>query len=328
MTTVSTSFTEAGVSAALRLQAIGEDVTIALSGTYVATVQLERALTPDEQAWEAVYPPNRGTSWSTANATVSDIYKTQSKNEKLRLRCTAFTSGTVVTTIADGDLVIAELKDTFGNVLRTNTQAGEAVAGTSGITGNQTFSSTVDVTGELSVATVTTDANLGTSAATSVKEYGDGFNHITVLTATALAVPAITEGAAEATGDLIYTFPAGAIILDAAYMSIALNLNGTDQDAIVADLGLGTTIGTGAVGLLDTTAGFEDILSGQPVTCNGVSAIVAAKQSTGGGPMFIATGDDHTVHVNYANSAWAAQSDGDGTGAYTGTVILIWKFLE
>ena len=328
MTTVSTSFTAVGVSTTLRLQAIGEDVTVALSGTYAATVQLERALSSAEDAWGAIYPPNRGTPWGTANATVSDVYKTQSQNERLRLRCTSYTSGTVVTTIADGDLIIHELKDRFGNVLRTNTQAGETVAGTSDTSGNQTFSGTVDITGELSVAAITTDANLGTSAATSVKEYGDGFDHVTVLTATALAVPAITEGAATAVGDLIYTFPAGAIILDSVYMSIAVNLNGTDQDAIVADLGIGTTIATGAVGLLDTTAAFEDMLSGQPVTVNGVAAATTAKQSTAGGPMFIATGDDHTVHVNYANGAWAAQSDGDGTGVYTGTVVLIWKFLE
>ena len=200
--------------------------------------------------------------------------------------------------------------------MRTNTQAGEQAPGT------------LDVTGEVTSAAQTTDANIGTNAATSVKEYGDGFNHITVLTATALAVPAITEGAATAVGDLIYTFPAGAIILEAVYMNIAVNLDGTDQDAITADLGIGSTIATGAVGLLDTTRGFEDMLSGQSVLCDGAAAVVFAKQSSAGGPMFIASGDDHTVHVNYANAAWAAQSDGDGTGTYTGVVILIWKFLE
>ena len=46
MTTVSTSFTAVGVSATLRLQEIGEDVTIAISGTYNTTIVLERALTP------------------------------------------------------------------------------------------------------------------------------------------------------------------------------------------------------------------------------------------------------------------------------------------
>ncbi|KKK65369.1 hypothetical protein LCGC14_2974830, partial [marine sediment metagenome] len=116
MTTVSTSFTAVGVSTTLRLQAIGEDVTVALSGTYAATVQLERALSSAEDAWEAIYPPNRGTPWGTANATVSDVYKTQSQNERLRLRCTSYTSGTVVTTIADGDLIIHELKDRFGKL--------------------------------------------------------------------------------------------------------------------------------------------------------------------------------------------------------------------
>lgn len=316
MTTVSTSFTAEGVSGVLRLQAIGEKVTVALSGTYVATVQLERATSPSELGWEAVYSPGRGTPWSADNATVSDVYVTQSQNEKLRLRCTRHISGTVVTTVADGDLVISELKDAFGNVLRTNTQAGEQAPGT------------LDVTGEVTSAAQTTDANIGTNAATSVKEYGDGFSHMTVMTLTAMVVGAITEGADEAIGVKIYDFPAGAIILEAVYMSLALNLNGTDQDAINADMGIGTTIGTGAVALLDTTRGFEDMLSGQNVLCDGAAAVTFCKQSTDGGPMFIASGDDHTVHVNYAAASWASQSDGDGTGALTGTVILVWKFLE
>ena len=328
MTTVSTSFTAVGVSTTLSLQAIGEKVTVALSGTYDATIVLERATSPSEMGWVRIYPPNRGSPWVTANATVSDVYVTDRQNEKLRLRCIVFTSGTVVTTLSDGDKVIYELKDKFGNVLRTNTQAGETVAGTQDVSGAQTFSGAVDITGELSTAAQVTDANIGTNAATSVKEYGDGFNHMTVMTLTAMAVSAITEGAAEATGVKIYDFPAGAIILEAVYMSLALNMNGTDQDAINADMGVGSTIGTGAVALLDTTAGFEDMLSGQNVLCNGVAAVVFAKQSTAGGPMFIASGDVRTVHVNYANSAWAAQSDGDGTGALTGTVILVWKFLE
>ena len=71
--------------------------------------------------------------------------------------------------------------------------------------------------------------------------------------------------------------------------------------------------------------GFEDILSGQSVLYDDTTNTIAAKQSTAGGPMYIAAVDDHTVHVNTA-ATWltsAAQ-----TITYTGTVILIWKFLE
>lgn len=175
-----------------------------------------------------------------------------------------------------------------------------------------------------------TVANTGTSTATSVVEYGDSLSHTTVLTATALALPAITEGANTAVGDLVYTFPAGAIVLEWSYLNLSLNLDGTDQDAITAEIGLGTTIATGAVARLASTPGFEDILAPRDVLCDGVAQVVQAKVPTNGGPMFIASGDDHTVHVNMANGAavWAAQSDGDGTSAYTGTVILHWKFLE
>ncbi len=226
-------------------------------------------------------------------------------------------------TASKGKIAI-EAADSAGDYKLTLTNASQAAARTYTI---PDVGADVDFVMQKGVSASENETNKGTSAATSVKEYGDGFNHVTVLTCTALAIPAITEGGADAQGDLIYSFPGGAVILEAAYFSIALELNGTDQDGITADCGLGTTIATGSVATLDGTPGFEDFLSGQAILCDGVAAVVAAKQPTAGGPMFIATGDDHTLHFNIA-ATWAAQSDGDGIGLYTGTVVLVWKFLE
>lgn len=169
-----------------------------------------------------------------------------------------------------------------------------------------------------------TASNVGTSAATSVIEYGDGFNHTTVLTCTALATPDVADNAASAVGDLIYTFPAGAIILESAYFNIALTLDDSTKTD-TPDVGLGTVIGTGSEPTLDTTAEFEDILTGQTATDVNGTATVTAAVPTNGAPLFIASGDAHTVHVNAADT-WANTTT-QGL-VYTGTVVLNWKFME
>lgn len=369
------------VSGYLITGARGENVTVALSGTYSNTIHLERSLSLMQTTWEKVAPSD---TWKTDNATVSFVYETQQDNEILRLVSTAATpTGTVAATLTDAAKVIHTFVDDDGNELFEITETGISFSGTMSVTGviTATGGLTGDVTGDASgtaatvtdatQAAITTAANLvtvgalasgsiasgfgtistgntivttavgtdaghrttlntGTSAASSVIEYGDGLDHTTVLTATALVLPAITEGANTAVGDLIYSFPTGAIILEWVYFSLSLDLNGTDQDAITAEIGLGQTIGTGAVARLASTPGFEDICQPRDVLCDGVAAVVQARVPTNGGPMFIASGDVRTVHVNIANGAaiWAAQSDGDGTSTYTGTVILHWKFLE
>tara|TARA_Y100000310_G_scaffold341006_1_gene438735 strand:- start:822 stop:1142 length:321 start_codon:yes stop_codon:yes gene_type:complete len=105
MATVSSTFGAADVSASLRTGAAGENVTVALSGTYAASVQLERAMTPDATSWEKVMPRDNST-WNTANATVSEVYQTRSNNEVLRLRALTYTSGTVTYSITDAAKVI------------------------------------------------------------------------------------------------------------------------------------------------------------------------------------------------------------------------------
>jgi hypothetical protein len=88
MATVSGTFVAAGVSATLAVNA-GDEVTLAISGTYAATVWLERASSPAELSWI----PVRGPFW-VANATVGASYVAE-QNDRLRVRCTARTSGTV-----------------------------------------------------------------------------------------------------------------------------------------------------------------------------------------------------------------------------------------
>lgn len=140
MATVSSTFTAVGVSASLRLKAIGERVTVAISGTYAQSHQLERATSPAELAWERVSPV-----WSTANATVAFTYFTAKKNERLRLRCISDTSGTATYSFEDGDKATGVMYDEDGTVLAYKTQAGidfqsdMSIAGTLAVTGITTL---------------------------------------------------------------------------------------------------------------------------------------------------------------------------------------------
>ena len=179
-------------------------------------------------------------------------------------------------------------------------------------------------TGIITSAGISTTANTGTSAATSVVEHGNGVDHVTVLTATALAWPDTPDGSSLALGDLIYTFPTGDILVEHVYMNIIPNPASTENDAVVADVGIGTTIATAAVAILSGTAATEDFITGQSVTVDSSNGANVITESTGGGPMYIEASDDHTLHVNIAG-AW--QTSADNSIDYTGTVVLIWKYL-
>src|SRR3990167_912382 len=128
MTTVSSTFTAAGVSAVLRLDA-EEEVDISISGTYVASVKVERAVTSDLSAWETILGP-----FSVDDATVTRRYHA-GKNERLRFNCVDYTSGTVTYSMGDNDLPISELRDPAGVLLESVTQAGHTFEGNATVRG-------------------------------------------------------------------------------------------------------------------------------------------------------------------------------------------------
>lgn len=123
MTTVSSTFTAVGVSAALAVAAKGETVSVAISGTYAQTIRLERAVTPDQSAWETIK------TWSTANATVAYQHVTDRDNEVLRLHCVSDTSGTSTYSMSDGDMQVKQLTDDQGNTLAVFHQSGAQFPG-------------------------------------------------------------------------------------------------------------------------------------------------------------------------------------------------------
>lgn len=162
-------------------------------------------------------------------------------------------------------------------------------------------------------------ANTGTTAV----EYGDGYNHVTVLTVNT-TLPAIAGGADLGVGKLLYTLPAGAQVIDAAYMSLGITQTEGNINADTPDGGLGTVIASGAVATLDGTATFENILTGQTFNnCTGTAEVKTAIP-TAGTSLVMEVGGAKTVYFNVADG-WAAS--GDAAALLAGTVVLAWRTL-
>lgn len=160
------------------------------------------------------------------------------------------------------------------------------------------------------------------TAATGVTavEYGDEYMHTTVLTVDTV-LPPIAGGADLAIGKLLYTLPAGAILIEGAHMSLAITQTDDNITADTPDGGLGTTIASGAVAVLGGTAAFENILTGQTFDdCDGTPEVKTVDTR-----LVIEASDDHTVYFNVADG-WA--SDGDAGALLTGTVVLRWSKMS
>jgi len=159
------------------------------------------------------------------------------------------------------------------------------------------------------------------ATSTAVTEDGPGGLHKTTITVKGLNLGAIAGAANEATGALAYTLPAGAIVVKSAYMSIGLTNTDGNIDADTPDLGIGTTVASGAVAVLSGTAAFENILTGQ--TAGDVTGTATVK-TVADQILVIEASGDHTVYLNIADG-WAGA---ETTGVVaTGTIVLEWVLM-
>lgn len=165
------------------------------------------------------------------------------------------------------------------------------------------------------------DVGAPSAAVESIVERGDRSHHTTVLTVNSV-LPAIAGGASLGVGKLVYTFPAGAIIVRGAYMAMSIQQVDGHITADTPDVGLGTTIASGANALLSSVgAAAENILTGQTAAdCDG-----SATTKTVDAALVIEAGGDHTVYFNVADG-WAAS--GDAGALIRGKIILDWSFLS
>lgn len=165
-----------------------------------------------------------------------------------------------------------------------------------------------------------TNANVGTAGTdVTAVEYGDGYNHVTVLTLTTDAFTPTVPADAEGIGSIIYTFPAGVYLGTACHMDITAGV--MDSATNACDLGVGSLIASGDITSLATT--MEDWVTGQTVA--DVSTFVKEKSTimTGGAPLLFETGGSHVVHLNAAGTWNSTVSVANATG----TVTLYWTFL-
>ena len=163
--------------------------------------------------------------------------------------------------------------------------------------------------------------NVGSASSACINaiERGNNNHHVTTLTVQS-SLGAIAGGANLGLGKLLYTFPAGPIIVHGAYMSMAITQTEGHITADTPDVGLGTTVASGVVAVLGGTSAFENILTGQTAAdCDGTATVKTVDAA-----LVIEVGDNHTVYFNAADG-WAAS--GDAGALINGTVTLLWTYL-
>jgi hypothetical protein len=167
------------------------------------------------------------------------------------------------------------------------------------------------------------DASDGT-AGTNVTavEYGDGFHKIAMLTLSSVALT-IGDNVSLGSGALIYTLPAGAVVVNNATMSVGVTLTTGTPTTDQPEIGLGTVIASGVVSVLGGTATFEDIMAGAttPVLADLAGTAEVFTHNPG---LVIEAAAAHTVHLNIAD-AYADVTDTAATA--TGTIVLDYTLL-
>jgi len=142
----------------------------------------------------------------------------------------------------------------------------------------------------------------------------DGKHFITKLTVNGV-LPAVTGSIGV--GLLAFTFPAGVHSVKVARIKLALQQADGLITADTPEIGLGSVIASGAVAVLNGTAGFDDILTEQTMTdCDGTETDVTLVMPTAGQIVNEAAGVK-AVYINAAD-AWA------GAEAACGVVGEVW----
>lgn len=123
---ISTSFTSVTSGAAVYVKH-GDSFSYAVSGTFVGTVQLQKS-------------QNNGTSWElvvSATGSASGTLLCENPGQgaaHFRFVCTAYTSGTIVTSITEVAQVVQEFKNRNGQAIVTIKEDGLYVANEAGTT--------------------------------------------------------------------------------------------------------------------------------------------------------------------------------------------------
>ncbi len=162
-------------------------------------------------------------------------------------------------------------------------------------------------------------------AGTTAVEWGDGYNHVTVLTMGG-TLPAITGDTAQAVGLLIYTLPTGTCRVKCTHMKVGITQSQGFINADTPKVGLGSLIAATAVSVLNGTTEFDDyVVEQEAANCTG-TVTEKSEDTVPAGLKLIEEGGVKTIFLNAADG-WAAAAGGDAAATLSGTVTIEWTFL-
>jgi len=203
------------------------------------------------------------------------------------------------------------------------------------IDGASTATSYTADAGIVATTTVTTPSVLNTQDVGAVEgngvvavEYGDGANHVTVLTLTATVLGTPDPGNNLAFGDTIYVFPAGVQIID--FIDVNVSLQGVTQTDDQPELGLGSVMAAGVQATLGAAgATMEDYWEGTAVAdVNGTALNGGPKGATAGIFTGIALNGTAAVKNLCLNVADGWHASITSTLTASGTVAIRWTTLR
>lgn len=142
------SFTAVGVGAQLFVRD-KDQYSYSVSGTFVGTVVLERTL-DGGQTWQTVLT-------ATGSASGTLLNETRNGNAAAyRFQCTAYTSGTIVTSISDVYEVLKTFTDKAGNPILEILENGVRITGNASVSGTTALSGPVDSSQGADIASAAT----------------------------------------------------------------------------------------------------------------------------------------------------------------------------
>jgi len=144
-----------------------------------------------------------------------------------------------------------------------------------------------------------------------------------------LVIVSDVDNAAKGGGAKLFDFPDGYVTILGARIEGSLTTDVADLTSTAGELGLGTTVASGAVAVLGGTAGFENILEGaQPALSNFTAGNdLAVKQ--GGGIRAGAIGAFGSAAGCFLNvaSTWGNVASAADVSAKSGMVIEVWALV-
>lgn len=157
----------------------------------------------------------------------------------------------------------------------------------------------------------------------TAKEYGDGRNHTTVLTIAMTDAVTVADNAALADGALIYTFPAGDVVVNGATFNVAVNHDSGASAAGAGEMALGSTQSSGANATIGASASTDESFAGPLASVDTADDGVFTAGAASGNHVAVLAAGAHTVYLNIADT-WADVTGTALDSDLAGTVTINW----